>query len=232
MQVRMSVEGSQGHLATAKLKLVERGVDDLPVQFKGLPGRHLRNQMEQGSDGAAGREHGDFLGVVGLVEDAVQACLDPLDKAQPAFQARCIVGAGQPAFDDQGEDTLELTTVLRGVAQDVQGFGFVRQHGRQQRADHRIGVELVEGGIGFQERHRQAYRGELFQRAVGRVLLAAQVARQATVEADAEFGQVPAKDFSLSNAGRRQDVVVVRTKRGLAMSNQIDAAHVRVIPVR
>ncbi|MNQ74550.1 hypothetical protein D3C85_893090 [compost metagenome] len=228
----MTVEGSQGHLATTKLKLVERGVDDLPVQFKGLPGRHLRNQVEQGGDGAAGREHGDFLGVVGLVEDAMQAGLHPLDKPQPAFQARCVKGAGQPALDDQGEDTLELTTVLRGVAQDVQGLGFVRQHGRQQRADHCIGVELVEGGVGFQQRHRQAHRGELFQRAVGRVLLAAQIPRQAAVEADPEFGQVPTQDFRLTNTGRRQHVVVVCTEGGLAMSNQIDTAHVRVIPVR
>jgi hypothetical protein len=36
----------------------------------------------------------------------------------------------------------------------------------------------------------------------------------------------------LTNTGRRQDVIVVCTKGGLAMSNQIDTAHVRVIPVR
>ena len=47
MQVRMTVEGSQGHLATTKLQVVERGVDDLPVQFKGLPRRHLRDEVEQ-----------------------------------------------------------------------------------------------------------------------------------------------------------------------------------------
>jgi hypothetical protein len=64
------------------------------------------------------------------------------------------------------------------------------------------------------------------------VLLAAQIPCQAAVEADPEFSQVPAKDFSLTNTGWRQDVIVVCTKGGLAMSNQVDAAHVRVIPVR
>ncbi|MCY1362668.1 hypothetical protein D9M69_493970 [compost metagenome] len=121
---------------------------------------------------------------------------------------------------------------MRGVAQDVQGLGFVRQHGRQQRADHCIGVELIEGGVGFQHRHRQACRGELFQRAVSRVLLAAQIPRQAAVEADPEFGQVPTQNFSLTNTGRRQHVVVVCAEGSLAMSNQVDAAHVRVFPVR
>ncbi|MNI37625.1 hypothetical protein D3C73_917250 [compost metagenome] len=228
----MTVEGSQGHLATTKLELVERGVDDLPVQFKGLFGRHLRNEVEQGGDSAAGGEHGDFLRVVGLFENAVQPGANPFDKAQPAFQLRRVVGAGQPAFDDQGEDALELGAVLRGVAQDVQGFGFVRQHGGQQCANHGVGIEFIERGIGFEDRHRQAHGSELFQRAVGSMLLAAQVTGKAAIEADAELGQVLAKDFCLANTGRRQDVIVVCTKGGLAMSNQIDAAHVRVIPVR
>src|SRR5471032_1901737 len=104
----MTVEVSQGHLATTKLQLVERGVDDLPVEFKSLPGRHLRNEVDQGSDGATGGEHGNFLSVVGLFKDAVQSALHAFDKPQPAFQARCVVGAGQPALDDQGENTLEL----------------------------------------------------------------------------------------------------------------------------
>jgi hypothetical protein len=43
---------------------------------------------------------------------------------------------------------------------------------------------------------------------------------------------VLAQDFCLTDTGRRQDVIVVCTKGGLAMSNQIDTAHVRVIPVR
>ncbi len=70
--MRMTVEGSQSHLATAEFQLVERGVDDLPIQFKGLPGRYLGNQVEQGGNGAAGGEYGDFLIAVGLFEDAVK----------------------------------------------------------------------------------------------------------------------------------------------------------------
>ena len=62
------------------------------------------------------------------------------------------------------------------------------------------------------------------------MLLAAQVARQAPIEADPEFGQVPTEDFCLADTGGRQDVIVVCTKGGLAMSNQVDAAHVRCNP--
>ena len=64
------------------------------------------------------------------------------------------------------------------------------------------------------------------------MLLAAQVARQAAIETDSQLGQVLAEDFCLAHTDGRQDVIVVCTKGGLAMSNQIDAAHVRVIPVR
>jgi hypothetical protein len=64
------------------------------------------------------------------------------------------------------------------------------------------------------------------------MLLTAQVTREAAIEADTQLGQVLAEDFCLANTGRRQDVIVVCTKGGLAMSNQIDTAHVRVIPVR
>ncbi len=56
--------------------------------------------------------------------------------------------------------------------------------------------------------------------------------RQAAIEADPQFGQVLTEDFCLADTGGRQDVIVVCTKGGLAMSNQIDTAHVRVIPVR
>jgi hypothetical protein len=60
--------------------------------------------------------------VLSAVRECVAGRLDTLDEAQPAFQARSV-GAGQPALDDQGEDALELARFLRGVAQDVQGFG-------------------------------------------------------------------------------------------------------------
>jgi hypothetical protein len=44
------------------------------------------------------------------------------------------------------------------------------------------------------------------------VLLAAQVAGQAAIEADAQFCQVLTEDFRLANTGGRQDVIVVCTK--------------------
>ncbi|MNR17354.1 hypothetical protein D3C85_1340080 [compost metagenome] len=127
---------------------------------------------------------------------------------------------------------MEFATVLCGVAQDVEGFRLVRQHVREQRTNDRVGIEFVERRIGFQGRHRQAFGGVLRQRAGGRVLLATQVTGEAAIEADAQFSEVLTEDFCLTHTGRRQDVIVVCTKGGLAMSNQIDAAHVRVIPVR
>ena len=56
---------------------------------------------------------------------------------------RRVVGAGQPAFDDQGKDALEFATVLRGVAQDMQGFGFAVQQVREQGADDRTAMGPV-----------------------------------------------------------------------------------------
>ena len=50
--------------------------------------------------------------------------------------------------------------------------------------------------------------------------------------ADAQFGQVLAENLRLAHAGGRQHIVIVGTKGGLAMSNQVDTAHVRVVPVR
>jgi len=38
--------------------------------------------------------------------------------------------------------------------------------------------------------------------------------------------------LGLENSGWRQHVVIIGTKRSLAMSYQIDAAHVRVVSVR
>ncbi len=162
----------------------------------------------------------------------MQPGLDTFDETQPAFQPLRVVSAGQPAFDDQGKNTLELATVLRGIAQDFEGFRLVRQHVREQGADHRVGIEFVEGRIGFQDRHRQLFGGELRQRTGGRVPLTTQVTGEAAIEADTQFSKVLTEDFCLAHTGRRQDVIVVCTKGGLAMSNQVDAAHVRVIPVR
>ena len=59
------------------------------------------------------------------------------------------------------------------------------------------------------------------------MLLATQVARQAAVKRQAQVGQVATEYLRLLYADGRQDVIVVCTEGGLAMSNQIDAAHVR-----
>ncbi|RMT83627.1 hypothetical protein ALP39_04861 [Pseudomonas marginalis pv. marginalis] len=227
LQVGMPVEGSQCHLATAEFQLVERGVNNLPVQFEGLGGRHSGNQVEQGGDGAAGGEHGDFLCVVRGFKNALQATLDAFDKPQPAFEPRRVISAGQPALDDQGEDALEFAAVLRGITQDVQGVGFGGEQVGEQGADDCVGIEFVKGAVGFQDWNRQAKGAVLIEGSRGGVLLAAQVARQAAVEHQAHVRQVATEHLCLLHADGRQDVIVVCTEGGLAMSNQIDAAHVR-----
>ncbi|MCY1432773.1 hypothetical protein D9M71_487810 [compost metagenome] len=95
-------------------------------------------------------------------------------------------------------------------------------------ADHRVGVELIEGRVDFQRRRVEAGIAYTRERELRGVLLAFQVAAEAAVEMHAQAGQVIAKDFRLLNAGRRQLVVVAGTERGLAMSNQIDSAHSRI----
>jgi len=60
------------------------------------------------------------------------------------------------------------------------------------------------------------------------VLLTAQLAAQAAVEAEAELGEVPSEDFRLANSDLRQDIIVIGSERSLTVSNQIDAAHARL----
>ena len=59
------------------------------------------------------------------------------------------------------------------------------------------------------------------------MLLTPQAAAQAAIQTDAELRQVIAQHFGLAHTERRQHVVVVGAEGGLAMSNQVDAAHVR-----
>ena len=59
------------------------------------------------------------------------------------------------------------------------------------------------------------------------MLLTPQAAAQAAIQTDAELRQVVAQHFGLAHPERRQHVVVVGAEGGLAMSNQVDAAHVR-----
>ncbi|MCY1436773.1 hypothetical protein D9M71_529090 [compost metagenome] len=111
------------------------------------------------------------------------------------------------------------------MAHHVQGVRLVLEQVGQVRADHRIGVEFIEGGVDFQCRRVEAGFAYARERELCGVLLAFQIAAEAAVELHAQAGQVIAKDFSLMNAGRRQLVVVAGAERGLAMSNQIDSAH-------
>ncbi|MNJ05221.1 hypothetical protein D3C73_1664020 [compost metagenome] len=60
------------------------------------------------------------------------------------------------------------------------------------------------------------------------MLLAAQVAAVATIEAQAQLCEVRTEYLGLANADGRQHIVVVCAEGGLAMPNQVDAAHVLV----
>ena len=87
----MTVEGGQSHLATAELQLVERGVDDLPVEIERLVGGYAGQQVEQCGNGAAGGEYGNVLLAVGLFEQALEAAVYLLDETLPALQAGLVM---------------------------------------------------------------------------------------------------------------------------------------------
>ncbi|MOA32460.1 hypothetical protein D3C78_1536820 [compost metagenome] len=117
-----------------------------------------------------------------------------------------------PTLDEQREQTLELAAILSTVVQDMLGFGLFWQQAGQQTADYGVGIELVESGIGFQLRHVAAGVVHGGQRQARGILLAAQVASQATIQAYPQLGQVFSERFALAHAHRREDVVVVCTK--------------------
>ncbi len=50
-----------------------------------------------------------------------------------SFQPWRIVGAGQPALDDQGEDALEFAAFCRAVTQDVHRVGFDAEQVEEHR---------------------------------------------------------------------------------------------------
>src|SRR5690606_10749714 len=180
--MRMAVEGSQTYLAAAELKQAKRGIDDLPIEFKCLVHRYPGKQVQQGGNGAAGGKHGDAVLVVRLLDDAHQAGSNLLDIALPVLQVRLVVLICDPASDQFGEQALKFGAVLRAVAQDVQGLGFLRQELGQQRTNDRVGVELVEGFIDF-----QAGRiAQLRQGGVGCFALAAQAATEAAIQSYAK----------------------------------------------
>ena len=59
------------------------------------------------------------------------------------------------------------------------------------------------------------------------MLLTTKGAAEAAIKGNAQRCQMVAEDFRLADAGGRKYVVIIGAKRSLAMSNQIDAAHVR-----
>nr|GFA56656.1 hypothetical protein [Tanacetum cinerariifolium] len=222
----------QRHLAVSKLQLIERGVDDVPVELEGLGGGHPGDQVEQGGDGAARGEHSNPVIRTGAVENAAQACLHLFDKRLPALQRGGIVSAAQPAGDDRRKQALKFGAVIPGVTHDIQRLGLIFEHRGEQRADHALGVELVEGDVGFKLGRGKAGCVELGNDRLRRVALAKERAADAPVEGQTELRKVCAENLRLAKTGGRQNVVIVCTKRGLTMSYQIDAAHDCVILAR
>jgi len=231
LHVGLAVERSQCHVAAAKLQLAERRVDDLPVQREGLTGGYTANQVEQGGDGATGGEHRDVVATAGSVQHPLQAGVDPCGERLPGLQAVVLMFAGVPALHHQGEQTLELATVLHAIAQDVPGVRLIGHQARQQGADNAVGIELVERRVGLEGRDGMAITFQGFQREPGGVLLAPQVTRHTAVQAQAKLSQVFAQRLALPDAHGGQHVIVVGTKGGLAMSDQVEVAHEVVRPL-
>ncbi|GGU83149.1 hypothetical protein GCM10009504_44550 [Pseudomonas laurentiana] len=105
----------------------------------------------------------------------------------------------------------------------------IGQQARQQGADQRIRIEFVEGTVGFKGGHRGACLLHARQSQAPGILLTTKIAGQAAVQAQAKFGKVLAEYRALANTHGGQDIVVVCTKGGLAMSNQVNAAHVATV---
>src|SRR5690606_11270943 len=213
LEVSVVVEGSQGHLGATEFQVGQRGVDDLPVQLEGLRWRNADESVQQGGDGAARGENGNArLRVAGLFDDPAQPPLDPGGEALPAFQARLVQPATQPAIDDELEQALELAAVTGGVAQDIQGAGLVLEQFGQVGADQFVGLEFVEGRLDAQRRRWLAMGAQALQGMLGGVALALQFAAVAVIQAGIEAGKVFAEDLRLANAIGAEDVVVVRTE--------------------
>lgn len=91
----------------------------------------------------------------------------------------------------------------------MQGFGLLLQQAGQQRADHGVRIEFVEGRVGVHGGGVQADGAEARQGGFGGVLLALQAARDATIEAQAEAREVIAQYFGLANSDAGKHVVVI-----------------------
>jgi len=113
----------------------------------------------------------------------------------------------------------------------VQGIGFFWQQPGQQGADDAIGIELIERGVGLNSRHRAAAGMQGLQGQACGILLATQVACHAAVQPNTQLGQVLTQGLALAHAHGREDVVVISTEGGLAMSDQVEVAHERFRPV-
>ncbi|MNP24147.1 hypothetical protein D3C76_1168930 [compost metagenome] len=187
--------------------------------------------MEQGGNGAARGEDGDIVAATGGIQYALQAALHAGGERLPGLQAIVGMFAIVPALHHQCEQALELAAVLRAIAQDVQGVGLLRQQPGQQGTDHTIGIELIECCIGLNSRYRAAIGEQCIQGQARGILLAAQVACHAAVQPYTELGQVLTQGLALAHAHGREDVVVIGTEGGLAMSDQVEVAHERFRPV-
>jgi len=124
-------------------------------------------------------------------------------------------------MDHIGEKSLEVGTVIGGIAQDMHGVGLDLQQVGQVGADHRVCMEFVEGRIDF----KIGLRTEPRQGRSGGVLLAIEFATEAAVEAHAELRQVIAQRFGLAITQGGEHVIVFCAERRLTMSDQVDTAH-------
>ncbi|MCY1512383.1 hypothetical protein D9M68_468420 [compost metagenome] len=110
------------------------------------------------------------------------------------------MGARDPAQHQLGEQPLELGAVLRGIAQHVQGFGFFREQVGEQGADHSVGIEFIERRVDLNRGGAKARGIELRQGGLGGMLLAAQVAAVAAIQAQAQLCEVRTEYLGLANA--------------------------------
>lgn len=142
-----------------------------------------------------------------------------------------FVPAGDPLLDDLAEQSLEVARLSSGLLQGLLHVLMDWKQVRKMGSDHGIDIDLVEGRIGFDGGNLHAGESKLFQRRAGGVLLAPERAADTAVEADSLASKMGAKHFGLTFAQGREYIVILSAERGLAMSDQINAAHVHILVV-
>ena len=159
--------------------------------------------IPQCGDGSARGKNRDTVLRTGLLKQAVQATLDALDEALPAFQAFLFVFARNPSLNHVTEQALELGAVIGRIVQNAQSVRLDAQQIVHMRPNHLVGEEFIECRKDFNFRLRySAAVFQLFERRLCRILLTLQFAADTAVEAKVQLIEIVTQGSCLAKAER------------------------------